>query len=221
MKESSSGLSKEDLRGMIAVDQAFTGFRQKWMEKHIYTPDNETENFRKNAELATAVHEYIAGMKTYSPDPRASERGIRSWVSQVGRDFEWPSLETKLRIPVIGTIAGASPTAVAQQNARRRYYVKTFAEMLQVAGTTSSDLYATLCDWAKKAGYGNEQLVQLLASMGLTKEQRVQILNLYRSKYPPVERGTLALKQEEYRQKQLEHEQRMKVMDKQLKALGR
>jgi hypothetical protein len=162
----SKGETKETIQGVRSVNSAFDNFVQSWMTKHVYTPDDEKSNYLKNAELAASVQSHIAGVKSFTDAPEATEKSVRYWFSQVDREFDRPALETGFRPLGVG-ITGAGPQAIAEQGARRRYYVKAASSMLQQSGTQSMDMFQTLSLWATKAGYSDQEITNLLAPFGI------------------------------------------------------
>jgi len=183
------GVTKEERRAALKIDDAFDDFRRSWMTKHVYTKDDETSNFQKINELVPEVSAHISGMKSYSNDPRAAERSVRTLFSQIEREFARPTITPSwLRkgaaaIPLVGP--QAEPQAAVNQQAYRRRYVQMAADILQQAGSRSSDLYETLNYWALKAGYNANDRNKLLLSFGFTPEQVTGIVNRSALRFRP------------------------------------
>lgn len=163
-----TGTSKETISAIKSVNQSFDSFVQSWMTKHVYTADDERSNYLKNAELAASVQSHIAGVKSFTNAPEATEKSVRYWFSQVDREMDRPTITGREGIfGIKGAITGAPSQASAEQAARRRYYVRTAANMLMTSGTRSMDMFQTLAVWAAKAGYSDQEIANLLAPFGI------------------------------------------------------
>lgn len=190
------GETKETIQGVKSVNQSFDQFVQAWMTKHVYTTDDEKSNFLKNAELAASVQSHIAGIRTFTDNPIATEKSIRYWFSQVDKEMNRPSkVFTRARalgatVPFTGEkllegFEEVSRKEAAEQAARRRYYIKSASEMLQASESQSSDLYETLIIWAMKAGYSDQDVTNLLSSFGFNAKQQTAIINKAATRFKP------------------------------------
>jgi hypothetical protein len=168
------GKSKEEMTNIRSINNSYDSFLQSWMTKHTLTPDDEKNNYLKIAELGAATQSHIAGIKTFSEEPKATEKSVRYMFSQIDREMDRPTLQPK-SFPIIGS--GAGQTAIAEQAARRRYYVKSATGLLQQSGSNSVDLYGSLYGWAAKAGYNDKDLLKLMQSFGFNEKQITAIIN--------------------------------------------
>lgn len=174
------GKDKESVRAALEIDKQYVVSRNTWEKLHALRPKtDDTQMFQSVKELATMTYEHIYGMKTYTTNPQAAERSVRSWFSVAGGEFEKPPLQEYAGLlGISGRVMGKQSQASLNQQAYRRYYVKTASSMLKEAGTpASSDLYPQLVDWIRKAGYSKQEALTTLNSLGLTPEQQIDIIN--------------------------------------------
>jgi hypothetical protein len=181
--------TQASLRG---IEDSFSGFVQAWMQKNAMLPDNESNAFRANAELASAAMQYVSGMKAYTPNPQMAEPAVRRWFTSVKREFDRPAIKGKAQILGMGIpgTSGAgegeqagSQQAAAEQAARRRYYLKTGYELLQTSGSKSPDMIRDLLMWGDKQGLSDDELLTMLSGLGLSAQEQTSIINTLGWKY--------------------------------------